>query len=370
MAEKNLQWQHRDWITILAPTILLFVIGMAVLGFYLHGSASARASAEKAKGGEKASSLPADLSECADARYASLDSLASGSREAQERQRRTVQQLGLPLEVKTRKTGIVFRLIPPGSFTMGIPQTEQDAMVRAGVPRKLIEGLIEHQVNLSKAFYCAKFEVTQGQWEQVMESNPSHFANAGKDAPVEWVSWDNCQAFVKKLCQMEGVSEGTYRLLTEAQWEYACRSGTTTAFCYGNDLDSRMANFNGEYPCGNGRKGPSRQTTMAVGSFRANAWGLYDMHGNVSEWCHDWYVTYESGVVTDPLGYPRGRSRVNRGGGWNDYAWQCGSAVGNGYPPSHVVADVGLRLARTIPPTAPSVFAAPVVTPPASESGK
>ena len=287
-----------------------------------------------------ASVLPEDLVEVGNAPYASLAGLAFGSQEAQERQQQAVQQTGLPLEVKTRKTGIVFRLMPPGTFLMGSPPTESG--------RSSDE--TQHQVTLTKAFYCGKFAVTQARWQQVMGTNPSDFKNAGEDAPVEHVRWQDCQAFVKKLCVTEGVAEGTYRLLTEAQWEYACRAGTPTPFCYGPDLDSSLANFNGNYAYGAGLKGVSRATTVSVGSFRPNAWGLYDMHGNVWEWCQDWYATpYPSGPQTDPLGPPSGDYRVLRGGSWNYNARYCRSAFRFWFTPVYRDGDVGLRLARTTP---------------------
>jgi formylglycine-generating enzyme required for sulfatase activity len=281
----------------------------------------------------------ADFVEVAGAEYVSLAGLASGSREAQERQRQAVRDLGVPLEIRMQKTGIVFRLVPGGSFTIGSPSNESD--------RESDE--TQHQVVLTKAFYCGKFEVTQGQWQQVMGSNPSDFQNAGADAPVESVSWDDCQTFVKTLCQLEGVPEGTYRLPTEAEWEYACRAGTQTPFAYGDDLDSTMANFDGNYPYGSGRKGQYRQTTVAAESFRPNAWGLYDMHGNVWEWCQDWYGPYPSGSVTDPLGPRFGEDRVGRGGSWFHDAKHCQSAYRGYNSPGFRNGVLGLRLARIIP---------------------
>jgi len=285
----------------------------------------------------RARMVPPDLVAVGSPTQVPLEGLASGSREAQERQRLVASELGLPVEVKTAKTGIVFCLIPAGTFAMGSPSSEAQ--------RSSDE--TEHQVTLTKAFYCGKFEVTQGQWQQVMGTNPSSFQNAGANAPVETVSWEDCQAFLKKLCQTEGVPEGTYRLLTEAEWEYACRAGTQTPFAYGNDLDSSMANFNGNYPYGAGRKGQYRQTTVAVGSFRPNAWGLYDMHGNVWEWCQDWYANYASGSVTDPLGPASGVGRVHRGGSWLHLGGRCRSAGRYWFTPGPRNHYVGLRLART-----------------------
>ncbi|OHB64972.1 MAG: hypothetical protein A2Y77_09375 [Planctomycetes bacterium RBG_13_62_9] len=187
-----------------------------------------------------------------------------------------------------------------------------------------------HRVELTRAFYCGKYQITQGQWEQVTGRNPSYFTDAGKDAPVEGVNWHNCQRFVEQLRQIERVAEGTYHLLTEAEWEYACRAGTKTPFCYGKELDSTMANFDGLEPWGRVRKlrkGEFRRTTTSVGSFRPNAWGLYDMHGNVLEWCLD-HGEYTKDAAVDPVGERPGPncSAVLRGGCHRDSGWTCRSA--------------------------------------------
>jgi sulfatase modifying factor 1 len=287
---------------------------------------------------QKIHALQSDLVEIPDAQYAVLNGLAPGSREAQDRQRETVQRLGLPLEVKTAKTGIVFRLIPAGGFMMGSPYSE----------RGRDSDETQHEAVLTEPFYCGKYEVTQGQWEAVMGNNPSDFRNGGRDTPVEQVSWEDCQAFLKKLCEIEGVAEGTYRLLTEAEWEYACRVGTQTVFCYGNDIDASMANFDGDFPYGNGCKGQDRRATIKVGSFQPNGWGLYDVHGNVWEWCEDWFGEYVPGSVTDPLGSPSGGNHVSRGGGWNFSAVYCRSADRYGGAPDYR-GTMGLRLATTTP---------------------
>jgi len=339
MTERSVEQKRESWTVRFAAAVALAAIGVGWRGFSLPQCAPAGAS----QGGPpKAQRLPDDLAGVSDAKYASLGGLAAGSQDAQERQRQAVQQLGLPLEVCTQKTGIVFRLVPAGSFTMGSPLDE----AQRG------DDETQHQVTLTKAFYCGKFEVTQGQWQQVMGTNPSSFKNASPRYPVENVSWDDCQAFVKKLCQTEEVPEGTYRLLTEAEWEYACRAGTTTAFCYGNDLDSSRANFDGNYPYGGSRRGQARGTTVAVGSFGPNAWGLYDMHGNVQECCQDWYGGYAGGAVTDPLGPASGDQRVRRGGSWFYSDWFCvcrSAARVRGTPGGRSGIGVGLRLARTTP---------------------
>jgi len=240
--------------------------------------------------------------------------------------------------VESKKVGIKLRLIPPGTFTMGSPSSEE----------KRGSGETQHRVTLTKPFYCGKFEVTQGQWKRIMGSNPSKFTSAGTDAPVEQVSWDDCQKFLTKLCELEGVPQGTYRLLTEAQWEYACRAGTSTAFCYGDSLNSSQANFDGNNPY-NSSKGTYRKTTVSVGSFKPNAFGLFDMIGNVYEWCHDWYGTYPGGSLTDPTGASSGWDRVRRGGCWLNGAGGCRSADRGGDAPSDRYDALGFRLARATP---------------------
>ena len=268
--------------------------------------------------------IPKDLTAEKDIRHASLTDLAPGSLEAQTRQRHWAIKLGLPLEVKTNKSGIKLRLIPPGKFIMGSPYKE--------VERQNDEK--PHYEIISCPFYCGKFEVSQKQWKQVTGKNPSYFKDDNENNPVEQVSWDDCQDFLKKLCILENVPQGTYRLLTEAQWEYACRAGTDTPFYFGESLDSNMANFDGEFPY-NSLKGLSRKKTLPVGSFRANAWGLYDMHGNVWEWCMDRYGENRP-------------DRVLRGGSWNISGKDCRSAFRLKYWPKFRFNILGFRIMRAV----------------------
>ena len=154
--------------------------------------------------------------------------------------------------------------------------------------------------------------------------------------PVECVSWNDCQEFCKKA----GLG---LRLPTEAEWEYACRAGTQTAYFWGNALNGDKANCHGNYPCGTTTKGRYLQKTTPVGSYAPNAWGLYDMHGNVLEWCADWYESYPSGAVTDPPGPAAGGSRVLRGGGWYGDARYCRSALRDYDDPADGVNYLGFR---------------------------
>ena len=222
--------------------------------------------------------------------------------------------------------------VAPGSFTMGSPSSEDGH-----------EGdETQHRVTLTKGYWLGKYEVTQRQWESVMGNNPSYFK--GGDRPVENVSWKDCQEFCRKVndaaIQQFG---GGARLPTEAEWEYACRAGTTTAFSWGNALNGDKANCNGNYPCGTTVKGCYREQTADVGSYSPNVWGFYDMHGNVWEWCSDWYGSY-GGDATDPIGPAPGEFRVLRGGGWLRYARYCRSAFRNRHNPGLRFSGYGFRL--------------------------
>jgi formylglycine-generating enzyme required for sulfatase activity/serine/threonine protein kinase len=216
--------------------------------------------------------------------------------------------------IVTNSIGMKLVWIPAGEFMMGSPSNEQG--------RHSDEGP-QHKVTISKGFYMGIYEVTQAQWQAVMGSNPSNFK--GNNLPVERVCWDDAVEFCEKLSRKEGK---TYRLPTEAEWEYACRAGTATPFHTGGTISTDQANYDGDYTYGNGRKGIDRQKTIEVGSFSTNAFGLYDMHGNVLEWCSDWYDEkyYSKSPAIDPQGPSSGSSRVLRGGSWNGYPRYCRSA--------------------------------------------
>ena len=223
-------------------------------------------------------------------------------------------------DVFTNKLDMKFVLIPPGEFLMG-PEDE---------PGRDHEK--QHRVTISRAFYMQTTAVTQRQWKGLMGDNPSYFK---ENCPVEQVSWHDVQKFIKKLNKTEGADR--YRLPTEAEWEYACRAGTTTAYCFGDDA-GRL----GEYAWYSGN---SEERTHSVGQLKPNAWGLHDMHGNVWEWCQDWSGDYPSDTVTDPRGPPTGSSRVLRGGGWIDDAGRCRAAPRYRLSPDSRDYDLGLRLA-------------------------
>ena len=210
-------------------------------------------------------------------------------------------------------------LIPSGKFKMGSPELE------AG--RENDE--TQHEVTLTKPFYMGQYEVTQEQWEAVMGGNPS--SSKGAKLPVTDVSWKDCQEFIEKL---NASTKGGYRLPTESEWEHACRAGTSTAYSYGDSLTKSDANVNGE-------------STKAVGSYKPNAFGLYDLHGNVWEWCNDWTADYPKGAVTNPKGVATGDRRVLRGGSFGSYVSEARSSNRSNGAPSNRYVFVGFRLART-----------------------
>lgn len=237
-----------------------------------------------------------------------------------------------PTPTFTNSLGMKFVWIPPGTFMMGSAKTEKE--------RKDDE--IQHRVTLTRGYYMGVYTVTQAQWTQIMGKNPSKFD--GANLPVEQVDWNECQEFLKKLRELD---KKPYRLPTEAQWEYACRAGTTTPFYFGQTLTTDQANFNGKYTYGDGKKGIYREKTMPVGSFPPNAWGLYDMHGNVWQWCQDMFDNYPKESVVDPLG-TTGENRVIRGGSWIDNPLECRSAYRGGSKPTLRHSLVGFRVCFSI----------------------
>jgi formylglycine-generating enzyme required for sulfatase activity/predicted DNA-binding protein (UPF0251 family) len=230
-----------------------------------------------------------------------------------------------PRKYFTNSIAMKFGWIPPGTFMMGSPNDEKE---RYG-------NETQHKVTLTKGFYMGVNTVTQEQWQAVMGNNPSKFKGE-KNLPVELVSWDDCQEFIKKLRAKDNKS---YRLPTEAEWEYACRAGTTTPFHFGETISTDQANYNGRFTYGIGEKGVIRGKTTPVGSFPANAWGLHDMHGNVWQWCQDWEDDYPQKDVVDPQGPNMGTYRLMRGGSWRSTAGTSRSA----YRAWHDNGDPGPR---------------------------
>jgi formylglycine-generating enzyme required for sulfatase activity len=268
----------------------------------------------------------------------------------------------------TNSVGMKLVLIPAGKFHMGSPAAEDE--------RDDIE--LRHEVTISKPFYMGVHEVTQEEYAKVVggpseggKRNPLNNGarfnkdrGGGPDHPQENVEWFQAAEFCTRLSALpdEKNAGRTYRLPTEAEWEYACRAGTDTPFHSGKSLSSKQANFNGNYPYGDAAKGDYLRRTSKVGSYKPNAWGLYDMHGNVSEWCSDWYDPdyYKTSPKNDPTGPEKGvvptgyknRNtpgvgqwyRVIRGGSWLDEARGCRSAYRFRAMPNEPYQLIGLRV--------------------------
>jgi formylglycine-generating enzyme required for sulfatase activity len=221
---------------------------------------------------------------------------------------------------------MTFCWCPPGEFLMGSPQTEEDRF----------DDEDQVHVTLTKGFWMAKTQVTQRQWVALMGDNPSYFA--GKNLPVEMVSWDDAQEFLEKLnAKISNTDGGRMALPTEAQWEYACRAGELGPYS-GGTIDEVAWHGNN-----------SEDKTHPVGMKKPNVWGLHDMHGNVWEWCWDWFDSELQGGV-DPSGPDSGTYRVRRGGSWYYYAGYCRAALRYSITPSYTSYGHGFRVARSLVP--------------------
>ena len=239
-------------------------------------------------------------------------------------QMKLAKGMGKPVEVKfdlEKGIKIDMVLIPPGKFIMGSPIPE--------VGRRDNEK--QHEVIISKPFYMGKYEVTQEQWQSIMGSNPSQ--KKGAKSAVGTVSWNSCNDFIQRL---NAKTNGNYRLPTEAEWEFACRAGTKTAYSFGNSITKGDANY-----------GPGGSLTLPVGAFKPNGFGLHDMHGNVWEWCEDWAEAYPNEATTDPKGPMTGKYRILRGGGFNNNELSARSSFRNNDSiPNRQQWDFGLRLVK------------------------
>jgi formylglycine-generating enzyme required for sulfatase activity len=236
---------------------------------------------------------------------------------------------GLPKEIAADLGGGVkmeMVLIPAGEFMMGSPDSDRSAAN---------DEKPQHRVRITQAFYLGKYPVTQEQWTAVMGENPSHFK--GPKNPVEWVSWEDCQRFLTRLNEKPGL--GKWQFPTEAQWEYACRAGSTTIFCFGND-ESGLDEYGWYDKTSGGKPHP-------VGEKKPNAWGLYDMNGSIWQWCLDWYDPgyYAHSPVDDPTGPATGTERVSHGGSWASPARSARSANHGRIEAGHHGTHLGFRAA-------------------------
>jgi formylglycine-generating enzyme required for sulfatase activity len=236
-----------------------------------------------------------------------------------------------PKERITNSLGMELVLIKPGKFMMGSPEDEPGRY----------SGESLHPVSLTNPFYMQTTEVTQAQWQALMGKNPASNKRCGDNCPVEQVSWDDVQKFIQKLNQKENTNK--YRLPTEAEWEYACRAGSTTAFPNGNitelecDRDPNLDAI-GWY-CWN-----SKNSIQPAAQKKPNAWGLYDMLGNVQEWCQDWFGAYPHDEVINPKGSKKGSYRTMRGGTWYSPARDTRCASRFGSPARYRFRHIGFRL--------------------------
>jgi formylglycine-generating enzyme required for sulfatase activity len=260
------------------------------------------------------------------------------------------------IENRSLTNGIGLKLvrIPLGEFLMGADDSDSSADVNEKP---------QHPIEITKPFYMSVYEVTQGQFEMVMECNPSEFSGRpGEDAvrlPVENVTWDEAVEFCRRLSERpEEKSAGRlYRLPTESEWEYACRAGTTTLFHVGDALSSTQANFDGTYPHGEAAIGPYLDATSVVGSYEPNGFGLYDVHGNVYEWCADWFDEefYRQSPSSDPDGPFLGAKRVARGGSLCGTATNCRSSDRNSYEPENRSPYCGFRIVCVLDESPPAL---------------
>ena len=256
------------------------------------------------------------------------------AQEALNLQQSWATSLGLPVTV-VNSLGMKLNLIPPGEFMMGSPDDEPE--------RSRAEGPL-HCVRITNPFYMGTTEVTQDEFKCVMGTEASQFSKGGRSSdfvvgvdpkrfPADAVSWSDAVEFCQRLSSLPSESSAgrIYRLPSEAQWEYSCRAGTISRYHFGNSLNGVEANCNGGLPYGTPTKGPYLNRTAAVGSYAANAFGLFDMHGNAWEWCADWYDStyYRNSCTTDPCGPPAARDHVCRGGGWASLPGDCRSAFRN-----------------------------------------
>ena len=238
----------------------------------------------------------------------------------------------------TNSLGMVFKLIPSGTFMMGSPSGEASRYSDEGPP---------HEVTLTKSFYLQSTEVTQGQWQAVMGSNPSFFVNCGATCPVEQASWNDVQKFI---IAMNANGQVKYRLPTEAEWEYAARAGTATVYSFGESASQL-----GDYAWFGDN---ASAKTHSVATKLANPWGLYDMHGNVFEWVSDWYNDYTPTAKSDPIGPASGNAHIFRGGSWLEdargaswftYASESRSAYRDYLYPDQKYGHLGFRLSVVLP---------------------
>jgi formylglycine-generating enzyme required for sulfatase activity/serine/threonine protein kinase len=397
------EWRKKKSLPLAIGLGLLGVIGVIAFVVVLRiqrpqGTQQLKGSAAAAReaGGDKVevvAAQPAGVSHAPDAPPPAVAPFNAA--EAKQHQEAWGKHLGLPVD-ETNSIGMKFTLIPPGEFEMGSTPKEVAWALAEGKKDKESLGYMDrvlaespqHRVKISKPFYLAMYQVTQSEYEKVTGVNPSVFAAkpinasafepplnqrqkkerednsskvAGKDTsryPVECVNWDEAAEYCRKLSALpaERAARRRYRLPTEAEWEYACRSGTTTRRYFGND-EAGLADVAWFQKNAAG-------TTHPVGCKRPNAWGLYDMHGNVWQWCADWYSVdyYKQSPQSDPVGPAAGSDRVARGGAWASYASSCHPAYRKSAPPANHFYHNGFRVVGEIAPKREEQSPTPMAT--------
>ena len=260
--------------------------------------------------------------------------------EVRQQQRAAAETLGVPLafhdKLRGGGKGPDMCVIPAGRFWMGSPEDEPEHQANE----------TRHLVTLTRPFALARYAVTRGEWRAYLQATGKKPASDQADdrLPAVNLSWHDAVAYCEWLSEQTGAR---YRLPSEAEWEYACRAGTVTPFWWGSELTTERANYDGDYPYNNGPKGEDRGKTVAVDQFEPNPWGLYQVHGNVWEWCQDWFADYPEGEQTDPIYDGGGSLRVLRGGGWLNGGRFLRAAYRRGVGPGDRDGVIGLRPART-----------------------
>ena len=277
--------------------------------------------------------------------------------EVSKEQEAAARKLAVPVAF-TNSIGMRFVLIPSGKFMMGSADSAKEARAKCvgitAAPEWAEDEHPRHKVRLTSAFYMSIHEVTGAQLKTVAATGKKKKKRRsdGKGSPAHNVPWDEAVKFSEEISKREG---RTYRLPTEAEWEYACRAGTTTPFCFGETISTNHANYNWSVAYGSGQKveTKTKRGPVPVGSSPPNAWGLYDMHGNVWEWCWDWYGKYGEGAATDPKGPSNGTQRVVRGGCWLNSPGVCRSAKRNSHSPTGPPDNTGFRVIVEVKPLGP-----------------
>jgi formylglycine-generating enzyme required for sulfatase activity len=327
-------WYQTPWAAAGGGAVVMLLL---ILLFWPGGSKPPANKSTNTTPGNRQKTQPTASNETLPAKVAVAPPLAVApfdAAQAKAHQQAWSKYLGVPVEY-TNSIGMKLTLIPAGEFQMGSPDSDSAALDREKP---------QHLVKITKPFYLAVHEVTQQQYEKVMEARPwqgKTWVKEGPDYPASYVSHDHAVEFCRRLSKQEGVE---YRLPTEAEWEYACRAGTTTAYSFGDD-EAKL----GQYAWyGKNAWDVGEEYAHRVGQKLPNRWGLYDMHGNAWEWCQDWWGPYGSEkVVSDPLGPAQGYGRVLRGGSFNARTSYVRSANRNINHPDPRNYGFGFRAART-----------------------